>query len=289
MIKKIAEYVGCEKENIQYFGGSDAALEYIARTFISPGDLVGIVSPTYDNFRVYAESCGGRIFFIYNKNPFEKDINRLYSQINKNKFRLIYLVNPNNPTGVLYFSEEIEILLKKFPQTLFVIDEAYYEFCGISCSNLIKNYGNIIITRSFTKAFGLGSFRLGYVIAPKYIIEYLNKIRVGKNINMFAQIAGIVALDNKQYMEKYVEEVKKAKELTVTEMERLGFEVVSTPANFILIKVDSPSEFIKKLEDNNIFVRDRSSEPQLEGYVRITIGDMKTMEKFLEKIKKITK
>lgn len=287
LLKKISEYVKVPEENIQYFSGSDAALEYIARVFISEGDKVVMLSPTYDNFRVYVESCGAFVEYIFNKSPFDKDIANLICGIEKVKPKMVYIVNPNNPTGVLYSPEEIEILLKKFEKALFIIDEAYYEFCGVSCVSLVKEYENIVITRSFTKAFGLGAFRLGYIVAPKYIISLINKIRVGKNVNTFAQVAGIIALEHIEYMKKYVEEVTKSKELLVKELKKLKIEVVSTPANFILVKVSNPKRFVKLLEKNNIFVRDRSSYPQLDGYVRITVGDLETTKKFLEKIKKI--
>lgn len=287
LIKKISEYVKIDEENIQYFGGSDAALEYIARVFVSQDDIIGIVSPTYDNFRVYVESCGGKVVNLMNKNPFEKDVENINLQLNKKKFRMVYLVNPNNPTGVLYDVKEIEYLVKNHINTLFIIDEAYYEFCGVTCVNLIKKYDNIVITRSFTKAFGLGGFRLGYVVAPKYIIDYINKIRVGKNINTFAQVAGIIVLSNKNFMVKYVEEVKIAKNMAISELKNLGFEVIPTPANFILIKVKNSSALIKKLETNNIFLRDRSSDPQLKNYIRITIGDIDTTKKFLIKFKSL--
>ncbi len=289
LIKEIANYVDLPVENIQYFGGSDAALEYICRTFVTTKDRVVVLGPTYDNFRVYAESCGGKIIIYLNKDPFTKDINRLNKFINLKNPKVVYIVNPNNPTGIIYEVDEIEFMLKKFSKTLFIIDEAYYEFCGITCSKLVKKYDNIIITRSFTKAFALGGFRLGYILAPSYIIEAINKIRVGKNINIFAQVAGILALRNKKYMEEYVEEVKKSKEILTAELKNIGFNVVNTYANFILIKVKDPQQFTKLLEKNLIFVRDRSSDPQLNGYVRITVGDLETTREFLRRFKKIIK
>lgn len=289
LLKEISRYVNLPVENIQYFGGSDAALEYICRTFIAPRDKVIILGPTYDNFRVYAESCGGRCIVYLNKDPFVKDVNRLYRFINLRNPKAVYIVNPNNPTGVLYEIHEIEFLLKKFHKTLFIIDEAYYEFCGLTCSELVKRYENIIITRSFTKAFALGGFRLGYILAPRYIIEFIDKIRVGKNINTFAQVAGILALRNKWYMEEYVREVKESREILTSELRSMGLNVISTCANFILIKVKNPIRFTKLLEENLIFVRDRSSDPQLSGYVRITVGDLKTTKEFLNRFKKIIK
>ncbi|MFZ8805547.1 MAG: histidinol-phosphate transaminase [Candidatus Calescibacterium sp.] len=285
--EKIAKYISVSVDNIQYFNGSDSALEYICRAYIDNKDKVIIVSPTYDNFRIYVEACGGVIKRYYNSNPFTKDIDKLAKFIKEIKPKMLYLVNPNNPTGVLYDKEEIEFLIKRFPRTLFVIDEAYYEFCGRTVVELVNNFSNIIITRSFTKAFGLGAFRLGYVIADKNIIDVLNKIRVGKGINTFAQIAGIIALDNKEYMEKYVEEVNKSKEYLNKKLKELGVQVIITPANFILVRCKKPSYIVAELEKHNVFVRDLSHLPSLENYIRITVGDLSTMKKFFNIFKKV--
>ena len=290
LLNEISKYVGLPIENIQYFGGSDSALEYICRTFISPRDKILIVGPTYDNFRVYAQSCGGKIILYLNNSPFEKNLKRLDGFIKKQKPKMVYIVNPNNPTGVMYTTDEIRLLLINNPRTLFIIDEAYYEFCKVTCASLVLEYQNIVITRSFTKAFALGAFRLGYILGPTYIINYINKIRVGKNINVFAQIAGIIALKNREkYMEAYVEEVNKSKNLILTELTSLGLKVYNTPANFILVKVKDGQKFVKLLEKELVFVRDRSSDAQLKGFVRITVGDLKTTEEFLKRIKKIIK
>jgi histidinol-phosphate aminotransferase len=287
LLKKLSNYTGLPIKNIQYFNGSDSALEYITRSYLEPKSRVAIVSPTYDNFRVYVQSCGATPLFFLNTSPFEKDIKRLSKFLMQKSPRLVYMVNPNNPTGLLYSPAEIENFLKKFPSILFLVDEAYYEFCNVTCKNLVKKYLNLVITRTFTKAFALGSFRLGYVIADESIIHTLNKIRVGKGINTFAQIAGLVALDNIRYMESYVKEVNEAKKILVEELTKLNIDTKKTFANFILFKCKNPPMVTKLLEKEFIFVRDMSNLSQLEHYIRITVGDKKTMHKFLKRFKNL--
>ena len=287
LLRKLSEYVQLPQKNIQYFNGSDGALEYIPRVYIEPGQKVVLLSPTYDNFRVYAESCSAKVVHYFNNSAFEKNINKLISFLNYTKPKLVYIANPNNPTGLLYQKEEVRDLLEKFPNTLFILDEAYYEFCQTTCSKLVKEFSNIIITRTFTKSFGLGAFRLGYVLACESIIENLNKIRVGKNINSFAQIAGIISLENKQYMEQYVEQVNQSKIILIDQLTSLGLEAKNTPLNFILVKCKKPACVVKLLEKSYIFVRNRSNLPQLEGYIRITVGDTVTMGKFFDRFKTI--
>jgi histidinol-phosphate aminotransferase len=285
LIKEISKYLKIPSSYIQYFEGSDAALDYVVRTFIKQKDEVAISSPTYDNFRVYVEAVGAKIKYIFGNDIFKADIENLLKNIS-NTTKLLYLCNPNNPTGVFYSKEEIEKILKSFPKTLLLVDEAYAEFTQKTVVSLVKKYDNLIVTRSFSKAFGLASFRLGYLVSSPENIFYINKIRNGKNISTIAQIAGIYVLRNKEYFKKYIKEIKKAKKITVENLRKLGFFVIDTPANFILIKTNNASDFCKKLEKQNIFVRDLSYLPFLKDYVRITIWSLNSMKKFIQKIKK---
>jgi histidinol-phosphate aminotransferase len=289
LLKKLSEYIKLPIKNIQYFNGSDSALEYIIKTYLEPGSKVVMASPTYDNFRVYVQSCGAKPIFYFNPSLFKKSIKKIDDFLAKQKPKLIYIANPNNPTGLLYDNEEINKVLSKFPKILFVIDEAYGEFCNHTCASLVKKHKNLIIVKTFTKAFGLGAFRLGYVIADESIINNLNKIRVGKGISTFAQAAGIVALDNIEYMRKYVDEVGKSKKKLADIFEKYNINFFMTPANFVLIECKNPSKIAKIFEQNQIFIRDVSNLPQMEKYIRVTIGDLKTTGAFIKIFEEILK
>jgi histidinol-phosphate aminotransferase len=286
LIKEIAKYLKISPSCIQYFEGSDSALDYVVRTFLKQKDEVAISSPTYDNFRVYVEAIGAKINYIFGKDIFSTDIKNLLKNLS-HKTKLLYLCNPNNPTGAFYSKEEIEKILKSFPKTILLVDEAYAEFTQKTVVSLVKKYNNLIVSRSFSKAFGLASFRLGYLVTAPENISYINKIRNGKNISAIAQIAALHILRNKKYMEKYVEEIKRAKAMTVKNLREMGFSVIETPANFILIKTNNPSDFCKKLEKQKIFVRNLSHLPFLKNYIRITIWSSDSMKRFIQKLKKI--
>ena len=156
--------------------------EYIIGTFTEPGNNALIVSPTYDNFRVATESRGVSVSYHKLEEPFDFRTEEFFSHAKKLNPKIVYICNPNNPTGTLYKTSEIEMLAKCFPSTLFIIDEAYYEFTKKSAKNVAVKYRNTIVTRTFSKAFALAGFRIGYAISSAGNIRHLNKIRNPKNV-----------------------------------------------------------------------------------------------------------
>ncbi|HED37308.1 MAG TPA: histidinol-phosphate aminotransferase family protein [Ignavibacteria bacterium] len=150
---------------------------------------------------------------------------------------IVYIVNPNNPTGSFVSISKLIELTKIHNDTLFVIDEVYYEFVGQSISNFAVTVENIIVTRTFSKAFALASFRSGYVIASKNNVQRLKKIRNPKNISTLSQIAAEAAPDSVDYMLKYVDDVSKAKEYFVSRLSKIN-EITLYPsvANFVMLR-----------------------------------------------------
>jgi len=279
--KALSRYTRLPMEYIQVFNGSDAALEYITRAFLEPEDEVLIRVPTYDNFRVYAESCGAKIKNILFSSPFIVEENKIIKAVSK-KTKLIYLVNPNNPTGAVCLKKQVQKILENIPCTLLIIDEAYYEYYGKTVSSLVRKYPNLIVTRSFSKAFSLAGLRCGYILTNPENIKIINKIRVGKNVNSLAQVAAQAALEDLDYMKKNIKESKKVKKWMINELKNMGITVISTPANFILVKVANPAGFIEYLKQHHIFIRDRSHQPQLEQFVRITVGTKEQAKRIID-------
>lgn len=285
LLKEISKYNMVPLENLQYFASSDALHEYIMRVFVEPNDKITIVAPTYDNFRAVVESNGAVVDFYYLDDKFELDFENFKQHLILNTPKIVYICNPNNPTGTLYDKEDIENLVINFPSTMFVVDEAYFEFDGISCKELALKYENILISRTFSKAFALASFRIGYAITNKTNIELLSKIRNPKNITSFSQIAAISVLEDIDYVKKYVNEVKKAKEYFKRELSDLKLNFICHKngggGNFLLIELEylKKQKMIEFLLNKNIFVRDYSHVKNMENYFRITIGTIEQMEK----------
>jgi histidinol-phosphate aminotransferase len=229
---------------------------------------------------------GATPVFVALESPFENDIEEVRKRIPSNA-KMAYVVNPNNPTGVLYSPEEIESLLISFPNTLFFIDEAYIEFGGVSSIPLVLKYQNIIVGRSTSKSFGLASFRLGYLVSAPENLVHINKIRNGKNVTAVAQVATLAALEDTSYIQKYVVEVQESREDMISGLRSLGFTARTTPANFILVPVANPVVFCETLATEKVFVRSLAHLAGMEGYVRITVGRKENTKRFLEIVREL--
>ncbi|EEU7814941.1 histidinol-phosphate aminotransferase family protein, partial [Campylobacter upsaliensis] len=190
LLDVLAKYTGQENSSfIELFPSSDVAHEFIIDTFVDKDENIGIIAPTYDNFRARANGVGVQTLFFHLDENYDLDFKALNAFIINEKIKLLYLCNPNNPTGKVYEIHKIYELIKNNPQCLFLIDEAYYEFCGKT----------------------MATFRVGYIISHYENIQHLNQIRNSKNIPMLSQIAALAALEDLTYMENYVKEVNLAR------------------------------------------------------------------------------
>ena len=287
----LADYSSVELNNVEYFGSSDALHEYIIRAFINPHDTITMVAPTYDNFRAAAESIGAHIDFfeLDESNGFKFEFEKFEAHVERIMPKIIYLCNPNNPTGSLYSLELIEKIIHRFNDVLFIVDEAYYEFVGVTVSELSTKYENIIVCRTFSKAFGLASFRIGYAISSLHNITGLRKIRNPKNISSYAQIAAVAALSDVQYMNDYVKEILSAKNEFINNLKSININVTgSEGGNFVLIEFgDKQSDVVSVLDSNKIFVRNYGHVQGMDKYTRITIGTHEQMSRVFDLIKKV--
>lgn len=283
----LSQYVQLPKENIQYFGSSDALHEYICKVFISVGDPVMILGPSYDNFRLTCQANGADVFFTYYNDDFSFNTTKFELDINKIEPAVVYICNPNNPTGNVHQQLYIEHLLNEFPDTLFLIDEAYYEFSGITCKDLVTKYDNILISRTMSKAFALANFRVGYLIASKDNVQFVNRIRNPKNLTTFAQEAACGALSDIQYMRDYVEEVHKAMKDFAADMKQYDNYFITLPShgNFMMLRFpnyDQKKSLLDFLAANNIFARDTTQAECVKNCFRITIGTREQMKHVAE-------
>lgn len=291
LLESLSMYVGLPVENIQYFGGSDVLHEYICKAFISVGDPVMILAPSYDNFRLTCQINGADVYYSYYNEDFSFDSKRFENDIIIHEPAVIYICNPNNPTGNVFSCSYIEHLLREYPDTLFLIDEAYYEFSGVTVKDLVLSYDNLLITRTMSKAFGLANFRIGYLIASKDNVQFINKIRNPKNFSTIAQVAACAALSDLDYMLEYVKDVKEGIKYFINACEKWKDKLTTydSSGNFVLVKCctyEHKMQLIDFLSTNNIFVRDTTQSPIVSNCFRITIGTKQQMRKVIEVMNK---
>ena len=291
LMQLLSDYIGLPEDNIQYFASSDSLHEYISKLYITVGDPVLLVGPTYDNFRLTAEVCGANVFYYNLDETFIFDAKTFLAEIDRIEPSLVYICNPNNPTGTMHSISFIRMLLERYPEVLFLIDEAYAEFSGKSVKDLVLEYENILISRTMSKAFALANFRFGYLLASKDNISYISSIRNPKNITTFTQEAVIGALSDIPYMQAYVAEVNRASQQFQEELQHYPKYIrnIQAGGNFILLQFTKPEikqGFIRFLEGHSIYVRDISQTDFFREYcIRITIGTCSQMKQVAEVIK----
>ena len=277
---KLSDYVSLPVDFIEVYNGSDDALKDIITVFVDRETHVLSYQPSYTQVNTFITTNTENYMKVNIKNPLgEHDYDFDYCKV----ANVVYLVNPNNPTGKLLAVDEIEKLLKTYPDTLFIVDEAYYEFAKQSCSHLVVSHKNLIVTRTFSKAFGLASVRLGYCMGHPDTLSHLRKIRNGKAVNSLAQLCGIAALDDLDYLDSRIDEMNDAKKFFVDNLPH-EYYAVDSQTNFVLLKTPDSKKLLNKMKDNKILIRDRSSFDNLENCVRITIGSKKQIIRVLDVI-----
>ena len=277
---KLSDYVSLPVDFIEVYNGSDDALKDIITVFVDRETHVLSYQPSYTQVNTFITTNTENYMKVNIKNPLgEHEYDFDYCKV----ANVVYLVNPNNPTGKLLAVDEIEKLLKTYPDTLFIVDEAYYEFAKQSCSHLVISHKNLIVTRTFSKAFGLASVRLGYCMGHPDTLSHLRKIRNGKAVNSLAQLCGIAALDDLDYLDSRIDEMNDAKKFFVDNLPH-EYHAVDSQTNFVLLKTPDSKKLLNKMKDNKILIRDRSSFDNLENCVRITIGSKKQIIRVLDVI-----
>lgn len=286
LVERLERYTGVPSDQILVTSGSDAALEVLCQTYLDPGDEVVVPSPTYTHFLVYAGARGARLVPVYGADPFELDVDAVVRALSY-RTKVVYLVSPTNPTGLVYPPAVVARIARAVPQALVIVDEAYYEFCGQSAVELVYDYSNVVVTRTFSKSFGIAGLRVGYMLASASLIADVRRVHNPKSVNVLGQIAATAALDDPEYLYSYVSEVTRAKPLLAAFFARHGLEARVTPANFLMVRVPHPGAFIRLCEEESVYVRDRSSELQIESYVRMNVGTVAQTEELCRRLERV--
>ncbi len=279
--KKLAKYVGVNADQIMITNGSDQAIDIIFRTFTKTDDTVIIPTPSFAMFYQSAQIMGNKILTpLYKKADLSFPINEVLGMINKS-VKLIVVCNPNNPTGTLVSINDIKKIAQKASNSIVLVDEAYFEFSGVSAVPLINKYPNIIVTRTLSKAFGLASLRVGYIVASNIYINEFLKIRGPYDVNMVALSAAFASLEDFKKIQNYVDEVMtKAKPMVEEFFNKNDVTYYSSSANFILFKPNN-NQVGRLLKENGILLRPQDK-TNIENTLRVSIGTVKQMKQFIE-------
>ena len=271
---EIAEFFNIVKNRIFLGNGSDEAIDIIIRAFCEPGiDEIMILPPTYGMYKVSAEINNIGIIEVPLNSKFQIDrLNVIHNFTNN--LKIIFLCSPNNPTGNLMNIKDIIYILDKF-NGIVVVDEAYIDFSlKNGLLNKLHNYANLIILRTFSKAWGMAKVRLGMAFASSDIIDIMNKIKPPYNINGLTQESAIGAFQNIDKKNEMIKEILSERENLEKELNKFEFvkNIYPSDSNFLLVKFKNSYKIFNYLKENKIIVRDRSNVIGCENCLRITIG-----------------
>ena len=282
----LGKWLKIDPKCVTVFNGSDAGIATICRLFVEDTDTVVTVEPTYGNYKAIASQYTKNIKSYQLDYPFTMNLDSFYEYLEKETPKLVFFTNPNNPTGVEFQRESIFELASNFARTCFVVDEAYVEFGNNSLMlDLIPE--NVIILRTFSKAFGLAGVRLGYSLASEALAIKIGYSKDNKEVDVFAQIIGSIAVSNPGYMFDYVDSIKQGREVLLKFFDQHKIQYLAGMGNFVLFKVKNPFEVERCLKDQNIFIRNRTEVKNLEGYLRVTLGDQALMTQFTIALEKL--
>lgn len=261
---------GLSPDNVFIGNGSDEIFTLIFRGFINKEGLAAFPYPSYSLYDTLAQGNGIK----YEKINLDNELNLNLDKFLEKKYDLAIIANPNNPTGTYTEVSEIKEFLKSF-EGLFVVDEAYIDFCGGSSIDLVREFDNVIVTRSFSKSYSLAGLRVGIAIADKNIIKGLFKIKDSYNIDTLALAGAEAALLDTKSFNYNIRMLNSNKEYLEERLSDMDFQIIPSKANFLFVKHNKiDSKFIfEKLKENRILVRYFSG-PVQSQYIRITIGTM---------------
>lgn len=286
---KLAASIKVKPEQLIVTNATDEAIMVIMQAYIEKGDEVVLPTPTFAMFRFYAQLMEAKIKEVLYTANLTFPTKKVLDTINK-KTKLVILCNPNNPTGTLIEKKDIIKIIEKAQKNdvLVLLDEAYYQYSGAEYSELIGKYDNLIIIRTFSKAYGMGGLRLGYAVSNEGIIKNLLKASSPYSVNTVAMAAASAAIGDEYYVKWYVNEVKKAKKIIYEELSKLKIKTFPTAANFLIAKFPKRAKEVEEgLKERGILVRDRSAYPLLNDCLRIGIGTVKQTKQLIDALKEI--
>jgi len=283
---ELAAFFDVEPDDFILTNGTDEAIQVLVNTYVDDGDEVITLQPSYAMYRFYAEVAGASVRQVpYRREKLAFPVEELLDSITP-ATRAVLIANPNNPTGTGTSRANLEKILDRATNAAVMIDEAYYEFSGVTALGLLNDYPNLFVSRTFSKVYGMAAMRIGCLFSQSENVEFLHKAQSPYSVNMVATIAARAAIQDKAYVEKYVTEVLAARELLYVGLEELGIKYYESKANFVLFEAgDRAIPLRDELRARGVLVRDRSYE--IPGCVRVTVGTREQVRRFLKELAEI--
>lgn len=283
--EEIAKQNNLEKENIILGNGSDEIILNLMLTYVNKEKSILVHPPTFSMYKILAQVVNGNAVEVHLDEQFQLNTEKMIEELKREDISLTFITYPNNPTGNLFKEEEIEKIIMA-SKGIVIIDEAYYEFAKKTFMDKVKKYKNVIVLRTFSKAYGIAGLRVGYMAADISIVEEVNKVRLPYNLNKISELIALKVYKNKEKFEKIVEDILLERDRMYKELKKIDIlQVFHSDTNSIFLKTDMADEIFEQLLENGILIRKFGNE--LKNYLRISIAKKEENDRIIEIIKSI--
>ena len=274
----VAAHIGVQPEQLALTNGVDEAIHVLFETFLEADDELLLPVPTYTMYEVYASATDACVVTVQAADDLLFPYERLLAAITP-RTKIIAIANPNSPSGSVATREQLLSLARRAPQAVLLVDEAYYHFHGETVMDLVGTVPNLVVARTFSKAYGLAGLRLGLLAAPVELMRWMRRVLSPYSVNSIALACLPPALEDVAYLDWYVSEVLAARAEFEIALDNAGLRRWPSRANFILVDIGPQHrEFVQLMRAAGVLVRDRSNDPGCLGRVRVTIGTREQMK-----------
>ncbi|HSZ16627.1 MAG TPA: histidinol-phosphate transaminase [Terracidiphilus sp.] len=274
----VAAYLSLAPEQVALTNGVDEAIHVLFEAFLEAGDELLLPVPTYTMYEVYASATDARVVAVQSAEDLQLPYERLLASITP-RTKIIAIANPNSPSGCVATRVQLLELARRAPQAVILVDEAYYHFHGETVIDQVGALPNLVVARTFSKAYGLAGLRLGLLAGPVELMRWVRRVLSPYSVNSLALACLPPALEDAAYLEWYVSEVVTARSEFEAIVDRAGIRRWPSRANFVLVEIGGRhAEFVRHMHRAGVLVRDRSNDPGCDGCVRITIGTRQQMK-----------
>lgn len=288
----VSQHLGVEESQLLFGNGSDDIIAIITRALLYPGVNTVMADPSFSQYSHNAEVEGAEVRKVPLKDG-KHDLEKMLEAIDENT-SIVWVCNPNNPTGTIVSDEELSSFIEKVPSdVLIVLDEAYFEYITDPAYkdtlHYVEEYPNVLIMRTFSKAYGLAAFRIGYAIGQSKLIAALDPVRAPFNNTALSQKVAIVALEDQQFIQETVEQTEKGKQQYVEFCNKHGLKYYPSQTNFILFEVKADSDVIFQEMMKRGFIIRSGNALGTPGFIRVSIGTEEQNRKFLSLLEEVLK
>lgn len=274
----VAAHLGLKAEQVALTNGVDEAIHVLFEAFLEAGDELLLPVPTYTMYQVYASATDARVVTVHADDSLAFPFERLLDAITP-RTKVIAIANPNSPSGSVATREQLLELARRAPQAVLLVDEAYFHFHGETVMDLVGKIPNLIVARTFSKAYGLAGLRLGLLAGPAELMRWVRRVLSPYSVNSLALVCLKAVLEDTPYLDWYVGEVLAARTDFEAAVDAAGVRRWPSQANFILVEIGAGhAKFVRRMSAAGVLVRDRSNDPGCDGRVRITIGTREQMK-----------